>query len=311
MVFPEIRFLQAAAVLAEELNFSRAAERLHIDQSTLSKRIHELEDQIGLRLFVRDHHDVQLTEAGRHFVEEARAAILHAERAVTSATAAERGMDEILNIGRSAYIDPHLIAAILSIHLPLFPRLKLKFWSNYSHELARQVASGRLDMALVSAVIDTPRLSMMSLAESSMYIALQEENPLAKHNELHLEEMRDCAWIIPAQHVNPLLYETIQTVASEKGVLVADVHYVMSAEEATELILAYSGVAILTRHGASRIARDGITMRPLAEARLKIVTRLAARADNKSRVVSEFARAVGRKLNSSAVAEQGKLPLSL
>ena len=52
MVLPEIRFLQAAAVLAEELNFSRAAERLHIDQSTLIKRIHELEDQISLRLFV-------------------------------------------------------------------------------------------------------------------------------------------------------------------------------------------------------------------------------------------------------------------
>jgi DNA-binding transcriptional LysR family regulator len=309
MVLPEIRFLQAAAVLAEELNFSRAAERLHIDQSTLSKQIHELEDQISLRLFVRNHHDVQLTEAGRHFVEEARAAILHAERAVTSATAAERGTDEILNIGRSAYIDPHLIAAILSIHLPLFPRLKMKLWSNYSHELARQVAAGRLDMALVSAVIDTPRLSMMTLAESSMYIALQQENRLANQEELHLEEMRDYIWIVLAPHVKPLLYGAIQTVASEKGVLAADVHQVMTAEEATELIVAYEGVAFLTRHDASRIARDGIIMRPLAEERLKIVTSLAARADNKSRLVSEFVRAVGRKLNRSPVAEQGQLPL--
>lgn len=82
MVLPEIRFLRAAIVLAEELNFSRAAELLRIDQSTLSKQIHDLEDQIKLRLFVRNHHDVQLTEAGRHFVEEARTAILHAERAL-------------------------------------------------------------------------------------------------------------------------------------------------------------------------------------------------------------------------------------
>ncbi len=309
MVLPEIRFLQAAAVLAEELNFSRAAERLHIDQSTLSKRIHELEDQIGLRLFVRNHHDVQLTEAGRHFVEEARTAILHAERALTSATAAERGTDEILNIGRSAYIDRHLIATILSIQLPLYPRLKLKLWSNYSYELARQVAAGKLDMAVVSAIADTPRLSMMHLAESPMHVAFQQVSRLAKQEILHLEEMRDCAWIVLGPHVNPILFAAIQTVASEKGVSASDIHQVMTAEEATELIVAYEGVAFLTGQDAARIAQDGIIMRPLAEERLKIVTSLIARADNKSRLVSEFVRAGGMKLNSFPGAEPGRLPL--
>ncbi|MGD0736617.1 MAG: LysR family transcriptional regulator, partial [Terracidiphilus sp.] len=63
MVLPEIRLLQAAIALAEELNFSRAAARLRIEQSTLSKRIVELESQIDLRLFVRNHQTVELTEA--------------------------------------------------------------------------------------------------------------------------------------------------------------------------------------------------------------------------------------------------------
>ena len=82
MVLPEIRLMQAAIVLAEELNFSRAAERLRIDQSTLSKRIMELEALVGLRLFERTHQLVELTEAGRHFVQEARHALLHTERDV-------------------------------------------------------------------------------------------------------------------------------------------------------------------------------------------------------------------------------------
>jgi DNA-binding transcriptional LysR family regulator len=101
MVLPEIRLLQAAIVLAEELNFSRAAERLCIDQSTLSKRIMELESLVGVRLFQRNHQLVELTEPGRHFVQEARNALLHTERAVLSATAASRGADEVL-------IDPAL-----------------------------------------------------------------------------------------------------------------------------------------------------------------------------------------------------------
>ena len=117
---------------------------------------------IGLRLFKRNHQLVELTEPGRHFVQEARNALLHAERAVVSATAASHGADEILNLGKSAYIDPFLVTTLLSIQLPLFPGLKIKQWSNYSSELAHQVALGKLDMALVTAVPETPKLNLLT-----------------------------------------------------------------------------------------------------------------------------------------------------
>jgi len=165
MALPEIRLLQAAIALAEELNYSRAAARLRIEQSTLSKRIVELESQIDLRLFVRNHQTVELTEAGRHFVEEARNAILHAERAVADAKAAMQGADQVLHIGRSVYADLYLVTAIQSIRLPLFPCMKVKLWSNFSHELARMVATGNLDLALVVAIPDTSSLSFLSVAE--------------------------------------------------------------------------------------------------------------------------------------------------
>jgi DNA-binding transcriptional LysR family regulator len=72
MVLPDMRLQQAAIALAEELHFSIAAERLGIEQSSLSKRILELESLVGVRLFERNHQGVKLTDAGRHFVEEAR-----------------------------------------------------------------------------------------------------------------------------------------------------------------------------------------------------------------------------------------------
>ncbi|PSH05196.1 MAG: LysR family transcriptional regulator [Acidobacteria bacterium] len=310
MVLPEIRLLQAAIALAEELNYSRAAKRLRIDQSTLSKRIMELEELVGLRLFERNHQVVELTEPGRHFVQEARHALLHAERAVSSATAALRGADEVLNLGRSAYIDPYLVSTLLSIHLPLFPGLKIKQWSNYSHELAHQVALGKLDMALITAIPDTPKLNLLVVADTPIYIALSRDNPLRSNEELRLEDMSGQNWILPAPHVNPHLHEMIQGVSSERGVAAAEVHHVTTAEEASELILAHKGVAFMTRGNAWRIARDGVTMRPLAENRLRLVTKLATRADNKSRLVSEFVRAAGRKLISTRPAQQGRLPLA-
>jgi len=310
MVLPEIRLLQAAIILAEELNFSRAAERLRIDQSTLSKRIMELESLVGLRLFERNHQVVELTEPGRHFVQEARNALLHAERAVLSATAASRGADEVLNLGKSAYTDPYLVSTLLSIQLPLFPGLKIKQWSNYSHELAHQVALGKLDMALVTAVPDTPKLNLLVVAEAPIYIALLRDNPVRRKKELRLEDISGHDWILPAPHVNPHVGDMIQGVRTDRGVTVPDVHHFMTAEEASELILAHRGVAFLTRGDAWRIARDGVTMRPLVEERLRLVTKLATRTDNKSRLVSEFVRAAGRKIRSTRPAQQARLPLA-
>lgn len=310
-MLPEIRLLQAATILAEELNFSRAAERLHIGQSTLTKQIQDLESQVGLQLFLRDRQQVQITEPCRHFVQEARDALLHAERAVTSATAVSRGAEDILHLGRSVYVDPFLVTTLLSIQLPLFPGLRIRQCSHYSHELAHQVLAGKMDIALVTAIPDSPLLSSFHVVETPVYIALSKDNPLATNKELRLEDLRGKDWILPAPHVNPHLHETIQTVASEAGISSRDMHHMMTAEEAPELLLAHDGVAFMTRVGAWRIARDGITMRPLAEGNLRLATTLVTRADNKSRLISEFVRAAGRRFTGlRPVVQQGRLPLA-
>lgn len=309
MELPETRSMQAAIVLAEELNFSRAAKRLHVEQSTLSRLISKLESQIGLRLFVRNHQSVEITEAGRHFVEEARHSVLHAERAVLNARAALHGAEEILNVGKSAFTDPFLVTTLQSVRLPLYPGLKVKLWSSYSQELAYKVATGELDMALVTSIPDCPTLSFLTVAETPLYIALSKEDPLADRKELCLEDLRSCEWILLASNVNPHVFEMIQRVASKKGIVAADRHYVMTAEEASELVLAQKGVAFLPCNAAWRIASEGIAMRPLVEEQLKLVTRLATRSDNKARLVSEYVRAAWRKLSSIAPPQQGRLPL--
>jgi DNA-binding transcriptional LysR family regulator len=301
--------MQAAIVLAEELNFSRAAERMHVEQSTLSRLIAKLESDIGLQLFVRNHQNVEITEAGRRFVEEARHSVLHAERAVLNATAASHGAEEILNVGKSAFTDPFLVTTLQSVRLPLYPGLKVKLWSSYSQELAHKVAAGELDMALVTSVPDAPTLSFLTIAETPHYIALSKEDPLANREELRLEDLCSCEWILLARSVNPNVFEMVQREASKKGIAAADRYYVMTAEEASELVLAQKGVAFLPRDAAWRIATEGIAMRPLAEEQLKLVTRLAIRSDNKERLVSEYVRATGRKLSNIAPSQQRRLPL--
>jgi DNA-binding transcriptional LysR family regulator len=310
MALPEIRLLQAAIALAEELNFSRAAARLRIDQSTLSKRIAELESQIDMRLFVRDHQTVELTEAGRHFVEDARSAVLYAERAVADARAALHGADEVLHIGRSAFADPYLVTAIQSIQLPLFPCLKVRLSSNFSHELARMVAAGTLDMALVISIPDTQLLSLLSIAEEPGYIALPKSNAIAGRAELNLEDLHAHEWILPERHINPYIFDLIQTAASTKKIVPSDTHTFTTAEEASALVLAHKGAAFLTREAAWRISSNEIAVRPLSKEHPKLVTRLAMRADDKKRLTSEFVRAAGRKLVKAQSAQQRSTALA-
>lgn len=309
MFLPETRLMQAATVLAEELNFSRAAERLHITQPALSKQIYELEDQLEFRLFERNHQGVELTDAGRAFVEEAREALLHAERAVVAARVIFNGADEILNIGKSPYGDPYLITTLLSIRLPLFPGFRIKLWSNYSNELAHQVVAGTLDLALITGVPDNSKLSLLKVADNPFYIAFLQADSLVTKQDIRLEDIHNRNWILPGRHANLHLYETIQFVAKNKAVSASDIFHVMTPEEAPELIREHNGVAFLPRTGAWRIARDGITMRPLIEDKLRLVTHLAARANTRSRLVNEFVRAAGRKLTSVKPIVQKRLPL--
>src|SRR5580658_2326600 len=119
-MFPrvEVRHLDAVTILAEELSFTRAANRLHITQSALSKQINEVEEQHRFRLFTRDKkRNVELTDVGRIFVEEARSALLHIDRAVQLGRAAHQGSDSILTIGHSPTADQAWVSAILAIRL--------------------------------------------------------------------------------------------------------------------------------------------------------------------------------------------------
>jgi 5-methylcytosine-specific restriction enzyme subunit McrC len=145
----EVRHLQAVLVLAEELNFTRAAERLHITQSALSKRIIEIEKHHGFHLFTRKNkRNVELSEVGRIFLEEARSALLHIDRAVQLGRAAREDSETILTVGHSPDADQAWVSAVLAIRLPLYPKLRIQLISEFSRELIRSVMADRFMVAL-------------------------------------------------------------------------------------------------------------------------------------------------------------------
>ncbi len=311
MALPEIRLLETAIVLAEELHFSRAAERLNIEQSTVSRRIDELEVEVGYRLFERNHQMVELTDAGRKFVEKARIALLYVERSVQSGRAANEDADEILNVGRSPYTDPFLITTLLSVKLPLYPQLKIELSQQFSCDLIREVLAGGLDLAIATEPQESKRLTTVKVAEAPFYIAMSEEDELAYEDSVTLDLLAGRPWVIFERRMHPPVYDKVMRLANERKITPAKLHHIVVPEDAYPFIVDDESVAFVVKSGAIRIARDGVTVRPLAEDALMLKTYLASRADEKSKVLSELVRAFMRKLLTftNAQPSPARLPL--
>ena len=223
-VFPmvEVRHLHAVVVLAEELNFTRAADRLHITQSGFSKQINEVEALHKFQLFMRTNKkNVELTEVGRIFVEEARLALWHIDRAVH---AAREGSDSILTIGHSPDADHAWISAILAIHLSMYPNLRIQLISEFSSELVRRVMAGDLNMALVTAPPESSRITAAAFARTHLYAALPQTHTAAQKEDVAFQDLAKDEWILFARRSHPVLRDAIMDAAQRQGIAPKHAH---------------------------------------------------------------------------------------
>jgi len=298
-MFPnlEIRHLHAVIVLAEELNFTRAADRLHITQPALSKQITDLEAEHRLHLFTRDtRRVVELTDAGRAFVEEARSALFHTERALHLAHAAHNGSNSVLTIGHSPFANHDWISAMLAIRLPLYPRLGIRLMTQFAMESVQSVLVGEVNLALVTAPPQHSQITAVPFAPAQLYAALPETHPAANNKEpLALRDLAKDKWILFPKRVHPLLYEAVMDTARRESIALKHAHNVIAPQEAVDLVSDHMGVAILTQPTAPGFHADGVVVKPLSDPSLCFKTCVIMRADNTSRLVNEYVRMFLRK----------------
>jgi len=138
----DLRLQRFVVVIAEELNFSAAAKRLHIAQPALSRAIRQLENQIGFPLFIRSSRKVELTGAGREFVYEARKALHYSEKVAELVNRNKMQSAHRLIIGYPPQFDARFIIALGKIGIPGLPKLQVKTKSSYTKEILEKVRDG-------------------------------------------------------------------------------------------------------------------------------------------------------------------------
>ena len=180
----ELRHFRYFIAVAEALSFTRAAQRLHTSQPSLSEQIRNLENEIGLRLLKRTRRKVELTDAGHVFLEEARLVIRQAEEALARTRRAAQQAVETLTIGFVPSAEVWIFPTALTELRLRFPTVSIILRSLTSGELERALATGEVDIAFLRPPArDTIPHSEVVLIEP-IRVYLRADHPLAGEDRI-------------------------------------------------------------------------------------------------------------------------------
>jgi DNA-binding transcriptional LysR family regulator len=294
------------------MNFTRAAERLYITQSALSKQINEIEKHHSFHLFTRKNRkNVELSEVGRIFVEEARSALLHIDRAVQLGRAAREGSETILTVGHSPDAAQAWVSALLAIRLPLYPKLRIQLISEFSSELIRSVMAGDLNLALVTAPQENSQITAVAFAQTPLCVVLPLTHAVADKESIALQDLARDEWILFARRVHPVVHDAIRNAALREGIAPKRVHDIITAQQAVHLVSEHVGVAIIAQPGASLSRANGVVVKPISDTSWCFETCVIMRTDDDSRLANEFVRSFLRRFQPPQHLSPQQMQLSL
>ena len=176
--------------------------------------------------------------------------------------------------------------------------------------LIDDLLAGILDLAIANEPPESPLLTCVQVSDLPFYIAMAKTEELARHPAVTLNQMAGRRWIIFERQLHAPLYDGIIHAATERGIRPLSIQHVTAPEEAFPFVADGSAIAFVVKAGALLMARNGVTVRPLNESSLRLKTCLVCRADDDSKIASEFVRAYMRKLPDKKRHQQLALPIS-
>lgn len=186
--------------VADDLNFTRAAERLHLAQQALSASIRRLEEQLGVALFVRSTRKVELTAAGEVLVEGARAVVAAAADAVERVHQVAEGRSGRITIGFStAAGGVPIVREIIRTFSESAPGVDIRTEEHDFGDPSAGLADGRVNVAFIFGPLPVAGLSSITLVQEDRVLAIRPEHPLAERTVVNPDDLGDLPWLrVPA-----------------------------------------------------------------------------------------------------------------
>ena len=260
----ELRHLHYFIAVAEELNFSRAAERLHMAQPPLSQQIRQLEAELGFQLFHRTKRKVELTTAGQTFLTHARQVLLHLEQAIQIGRQTSRGEVGQLTVGFVSSTAYNILPPILKSFHRQVPGVTLELQELTTQEQVKAVQQGKLDVGFVRPPVQEAALASTVVFQEPLIVALPETHPLQQEAKVSVKSLADESFILFPRLVAPGLHDLILSLCLQAGFNPQVSQEAIQMQTIVSLVAAEMGVAIVPL-SLQNLQRQGVVYKPLEE----------------------------------------------
>ena len=176
----DLRQLHYFVVVAEELNITRAAERLNMSQPPLSSQLKSLEDELGVQLFIRGKRRLTITDAGTHLFYRARQILELSDQTQLELQSMEAGLSGELSISLVEGRAPFFLARWMAGFRSEFPRVTVRLWNGSGDEAMERLHRGLADLALVATPFNPERLDGIIVGREPWTAIMSKNHPLAR-----------------------------------------------------------------------------------------------------------------------------------
>ena len=274
----ELRHLRYFIAVAELLHFGRAARRLRISQPSLSHQIQQLEADLQVKLLDRTRSRVELTEAGRLFLEEAGEIVARADRAAQVAQRVASNGTSRLRVGAGFCTDHAFVVSAVCAFNQRHATVRVDIETMAVANQIAAVRDERLDVGFVRSAAVEPPLAAVTLYVEPLVVAMPRNHHLTRRQRIPLSALAVEEFVLVPRHAVPVYYNTVVHTCRTAGFVPEAPHEADHVRLILGLVASGFGISIVP--SSARTARvRGVVFRPVDDDEAHVETALAWRQD--------------------------------
>ncbi|MEO7299865.1 MAG: LysR substrate-binding domain-containing protein [Verrucomicrobiota bacterium] len=298
----ELRHLRYFVAVASELNFTRAAAKLHLAQPSLTRQIHNLEEELGVRLFDRIKNHVLLTEEGIGFLFDAKRLLALSVESVLSVQRCNQGETGRLDVGYFFKFNFDLLPKTLTAFYEIFPKIALNLFDMPPAEQLRALEARKIDlgfMGLRPAAVCQNMNSLIweSIAQHDLTVVLPAHHPLARKNSIKLSDLKSLFFVALSEETHPGSQAWLFGLCQEAGFTPKIVQHVKTESDLMPFVAEGLGVT-LVRGQIKKLLHPGVVFRPV-EASAKVDYWIAWHGENRSKSLRNYIEIVKKEVRTA------------
>ncbi len=280
----ELRLWRSFVVLAEELSFRRAADRLNISQPALTKQIQELETRLNVPLFRREARGIEPTEATIACLDGVRALLDQAQSLEDRFGETQRSAETLIRVGLLEFFSRAYLPRVLQKVRAEFPDARLSIVEMNTHETAAAVADGRVDLGIARAPVTEQNVIAKTFRRGKWVLVMPETHRLAAKEELSVQDLGEDPIIFFLRRLNPELFDEVIGAIERAGRRIEIAYQAQDPMIGVELAASGIGLTLTSSH-TLRALPDGMTLRPITDIGLEPMLDLVWRRDRMTPVL--------------------------